>query len=178
MGPSIPNVIPFRQQASIDQGYKYRYKKDAPQSQAGSEYEGSNFTPSRVKSHPSKPFAKQYSCQGLLHPSFGRKTNVLMYVVTQMRYGSNMSYVSANDLFQNLEIDVKYAGKLLRQLERDSFIAASDGGYLVNPHFWFMGRDGENIQVENKWIRLQAARQQQKSQSGKKVRASNRKAAS
>ena len=144
---NIAEVIPYNQGIikRSSELVKYQIKKVDPQSQAGGQSRRSKLTEISGKSdrlvRGAKPAARPENDFMLLHRSglstlldrsFGRKTNVFMCVVSQMKYG-NMSHVSVADISEKLGIDIEGPRKALNELEGDRLIVKTDHGYMVNP---------------------------------------------
>lgn len=170
---SIPNVAPIRQENDgVWDECNTRYKKDDPQTQAGSQCHGSSLDGNRFKFEQrhrkvrnirvgikrpdfNMQFRSGLTC--LMDPSFGRKTNVLGYVLSEVRYG-NISYVSAADVAKAINTGERYAGNILKELEKDGAILAMQHGYMVNPFCWLAAEESQREAVKEKWRRLRKER--------------------
>jgi hypothetical protein len=145
-----------------------RYKNDDPQTQAGSQCNGSNLNRflfrfeqqhrnvSNIRARIGKPeFMLQFSSAVafLMDPSYGRKANVLGYVLSEMRYG-NMSPVSAADVVKAIGTGERYAKNMLKELEEDGAILSVDHRYMVNPFRWLAAEESQREAVKEKWRRL------------------------
>jgi hypothetical protein len=147
-------------------------KKDAPRTQAGSQYDCPDlnripFTfeqPTKIRQklcHKNlKPdFMLQFrsSMSFWMHPSLGRKANVMGYVLSEARYG-NRSPVSPADVAKVLKTGERYAKNILNELERDGAILSMEHGYMVNPFRWIAVEGSAREAVKEKWRRARKER--------------------